>query len=99
MLIRSIAGSRRLMARVTTVTGLAACLTLAASGTAQSAAAQSGTAPSAAREFPTPNRPISRIVAMSCPSLRAHASRDQLGSVVSGRTVQLATQRHSDATR
>jgi len=63
MLTRSIAGSRRLMARVTTVTGLAVCLTLAAAGTAQSAAAQSGTAPSAAREFPTPNRPISRIVA------------------------------------
>jgi len=68
MLTRSIAGSRRLMARVTTVTGLAVCLTLAAAGTAQSAAAQSGTAQSgtaqsAAREFPTPNRPISRIVA------------------------------------
>jgi len=63
MLTRSIAGFRRLMARVTTATGLAASLTLAAAAAAQSAAAQSGTAPSAAREFPTPNRPISRIVA------------------------------------
>jgi len=63
MLTRSIAGSRRLMARVSTATGLAACLTLAATGTAQSVAAQSGTAQSVAREFPAPNRPISRIVA------------------------------------
>lgn len=68
MLTQSIAGSRRLMARLTTATGLAACLTLAATGTArpataQSGTAQSGTAQSAAREFPAPNRPISRIVA------------------------------------
>ena len=35
----------------------------AQSAAAQSGTAQSGTAPSAAREFPTPNRPISRIVA------------------------------------
>lgn len=63
MLTQSIAGSRRLMARVTTATGLAASLTLAATGTARPATAQSGTAQSAAREFPAPNRPISRIVA------------------------------------
>ena len=53
MLTRSIGSARRLVSRWTTATGLVACLGLAGTATAQSAT----------REFPAPNRPISRIVA------------------------------------
>ena len=63
VLARYIARFRRRIARWSTTTGLAACLAVAATGTAHTAAAQSATPQTATLEFPAPNRPISRIVA------------------------------------
>ncbi len=63
VLTRSITRSRYRIARWTTATYLAVGISVAATGTAPAAAAQTATAQSATREFPAPNRPISRIVA------------------------------------
>jgi SAM-dependent methyltransferase len=68
---RAVTDSRRLLARWTTATGLAACLAVAAAGSAQTAAAQTTD-----REFPAPNRPVSRIVA---PRWIAEDDRDAFG--------------------
>ena len=76
MLTRSITRSRYRTARWTTATCLAVGISVAATGTAPAAAAQTATAQSATREFPAPNRPISRIVA---PRWIAEDDRDAFG--------------------